>query len=239
MTARSVSGGHDQAGPEETVYVFDGGVVESRGARVLVGSGGACLAVGGRVSLVDDGWRALLEDLPAPVAVLRGGEMHAETGDAWLADDAHYRATGSASLHLAGPGTGTVEDGRLVRQDTVSDEDLRREEQRLRTLAAVPDERLRLAAEPGPDATGWLVPLVDALEQAGARTRGTEERAGTVRTVLTHRDPATVLRQVRARIAVPPTVVARPEGPGWALVTDYGVGVHVRRGGLLSSLLPS
>ena len=41
------------------------------------------------------------------------------------------------------------------------------------------------------------------------------------------------------RVAVPPSVVVRPEGSGWALATDYGVGVLVERGGLLSGLLPS
>jgi hypothetical protein len=57
--------------------------------------------------------------------------------------------------------------------------------------------------------------------------------------VVTHRDPAAALRDLRTRIAVPPSVTVRPEGSGWALDTDYGVGVLINRGGLLSGLLSS
>ena len=238
-TPRSVTGAHETAGPDETVYVFDGGVVESTGARVHVGSGGACIATGGRVSLVDDGWRGLVEDLVPPVAVLRGGEVYAVAGDAWLSEGARYRATGTAALHLDGASAGTVEDGRLVTRAAASAEDVARVEESLRGRPAAPDARVRLDPEPGHDAAAWIAPLVQALVDGGGRSRGTQEQAGVARAVVTHRDPAAALRDLRTRVAVPPSVTVRPEGSGWALDTDYGVGVLINRGGLLSGLLSS
>ena len=228
---RCVTGGRETAGPGETVYVFDGGVVESTGARVVVGTGGACVATGGRVSLVDDGWRALVGDLAPPTAVLSGGEVYAETGDAWLSGAARYRATGTAGLHLVGSIVGSVEDGRLVTRGAVSADELERLGEELRGRPVSREDRTCLDPEPSAGATAWLAPIVAALLGGGARSRGTRTEVGVTRSVVVHRDPAAALRALRSRIAVPPSVRARPEGSGWALTTEHGVGVLVRPGG--------
>lgn len=208
----------------DTAYVFAGGLVEATGGRVLVGTGGRCVATGtARVWLVEDGQPALLGDRPAPAAAVDGGELFADCGVAALRGAARYRATGTATVLAAASVTGTVEDGREVQVERIDEEAYA--EHRARLLAggpAVPWPAEALATEPEGSVAAWLDPLVVLLVADGARVRD----AGVVET---GGDVAEALRSLLARVALPPTVRLVVRGDEAELLTDFGPGLRLRR----------
>ena len=230
MTAFSVTGGERRRlGAGEVAYVYAGGVVEADEGRVLVGSGGRCVAGGSaRVTLVEDGLSGHLPHRPPPEACLRGGELHAEAGTGYLDGAAAYTATGTARIVAAPTVRGTIEDGRLVAVRLPEPGEI---ESRCRALlgSGAPGSAPCMAPEPSGDGTEWIRPLLAALTAAGG-TIGKQagpSRGTVVQEVKASGSPVELVSAVDRSCPLPPTLRLVVRGDDAELVSDWGVGVRV------------
>jgi hypothetical protein len=235
MSAYSVTGGaRRRVLADEVAYVYAGGVVEADGGRVLVGSGGRCVAGGSAmVTLVEDGLSEHLPHRPPPEACLRGGQLHAEAGTGYLDGAASYTATGTARIVAAPTVRGGVEDGRLVAVRLPEPGEI---DSRCRALLAgeVAGSEPRMEPEPSGDGTEWLGPLLTALAEAGGtvRRRHGFSRGAVVHEVRAPGSPVQLVAAADQQCALPPSLKLVVRGDEAELVSDWGVGVRVTgRGG--------
>jgi hypothetical protein len=229
VRAFSVTGGaRRRVLADEVAYVYAGGVVEADDGRVLVGSGGFCVAGGSaKVTLVEDGLSEHLPHRPPPEACLRGGELHAEAGTGYLDGAASYTATGTARIVAAPTVRGGVEDGRLVAVRLPEPGEI---ESRCRALLALEGAGFEPCMEPEPsgDGTEWVGPLLAALAEAGGKVgRRQSSSRGTVHEVRAPGSPVELVAAADQRCALPPSLKLVVRGGEAEIVSDWGVGLRV------------